>query len=204
MEFNEWVSTIDNASSIFMAGMMLLQTIFIGAGFWLGNDYLKKHRQKVKQEKELTLIYDILNLMKKYRLLLNKAYGVPFLMGKKIDQAGDKANETILEWFCFLRDNYDKERELIVENEAIIYTNFQLIGRENLNKKWNDINMSFKHLEHIYVMMIHYAEFDKESDIVELFHTFPRSINSNKGGHLVRGNRIYRELVKEMIEFYKN
>jgi hypothetical protein len=172
MEFNEWVATIDNATSVFMAGMVLIQTIFIGFGLWIGKDYLNQHKEKIKKERELEMIYDTMVILGETM----KIYANLFSISQYLENAGIKS--IYQEYEKSLEKNQDLR---LLEIKTKI--NLALIGDE-ASRKYNDRMIDFlEKIEDLYLELgraLSENNFLEDEKILKIYQLIPKSLADDK------------------------
>ncbi len=150
MTFQEWIFTVDNVSGIIMAGMMIIQVIFIGFTFWFGSRYLEQHKEKVLLEKKLVIIYDTISLLTEYIQVYNESVTIP---PNKLREIWNENTRTI-----------EKVKELIIERKRKIKSfesrlfhlkkrmdvNLLLIDSSKLDERWKGIENNIKKIEERY------------------------------------------------------
>lgn len=172
MDFNQWVSTVDNASSIFMAGMALIQTIIIGAGFYFGADFLKQHKEKIKKERELEMIYDTMVILGE----TIKIYANLFSITQYSENTG------VLSIYQAYEKSLEKNQNLrLLEIKAKI--NLELIGDE-ASRKYNDRMIDFlEKIEDLYLELgraLSENNFLEDEKILKIYQLIPKSLADDK------------------------
>lgn len=64
-----WATVINSSANLVLAGSTLVQVIFIYASFKFGLEYLNQHREKIKEERTLTQIYNSIILLHELRII---------------------------------------------------------------------------------------------------------------------------------------
>ncbi|WP_439473851.1 hypothetical protein [Algoriphagus formosus] len=194
-----WIVVINGVANLVIAGAAVVQSLVMVIGLVIGLNYLSKQRSI----KSLELIIETKNLLVSYRQSLDNLYNIPFPLQKKIESNPEKFKQILADHLSAIFNNKKEEHHLIQNLKNKISLNLSILNRKDLIIKWIDCKMSFWALETRFQTLNEIMEEGSNSNWFKLFEKFPKSIQNNQDGPLIRAKRLYSELQSDLQKLYE-
>ncbi|AWW31820.1 hypothetical protein DN752_17720 [Echinicola strongylocentroti] len=154
MPLDQFYKLIENSTEIWDSGIGFLVMIFTGiqtfivvVAFKEGRKYLHQHREKIKEERRLEVIYNTMKFTKNYISWLMILYRIPISIKEKMVKGSlteSKAALKIIEEYISKRNQYYEKNELHTD----IDLNVKILGEKNISRVWNNLSEAVSAIDH--------------------------------------------------------
>lgn len=192
---------MDTLFGLFTTISSIGSLIFVGLGYCLAKDYLKQHREKVKEGEKIRIIYDTKLKLREYWVLLDELYSFPYSLTKELEDNPSKFDKLIDDYMSDQNQKLEQKknvRRLKIE----IISNLNLLRLNELSKTALEMFQNFEHLELFHQVYRNKKEISNYPPIdYKLFQVLSTNIES-KNPFIEKGNLIFKKIQEELTEKY--
>lgn len=181
-----------------------ISLFLVWKGYLLAKDYLGQHRDKVKEEKRIELIYETKIKLSEIRFLYDELYSIPFEVRKNIETFPNNYSKIIKDHMDVQLIKIKAEEYKLKRLKVEAITNLSLLKLDDLQKDAVEIFSGFEHLTFFHKSYLNKDTGELKPQLnIEFFNVIATEINSDNP-FLIKARTKFMNLQKELSNLYWN